>query len=77
VIETDTLWIRTTNDGDQARFAFSTGGEIFHRFGPDFTLKFDKWTGDRLGFFCWNDNRAAGYVDVDYFHYDYDGPKEQ
>ena len=77
VIETDTLWIRTSNDGDQARFAFSTDGEIFHRFGPDFTLQFGKWTGDRLGFFCWNDNVAAGHVDIDFFNYDYDGPKEQ
>jgi len=76
-IEADTLWIRTTNEGDRARFAFSTDGKTFENFGSVFTLKFGKWTGDRLGFFCWNDNKSAGYVDIDYFHYDYDGPKRK
>jgi|GEM_PF-2857981 len=61
--------------GDQARFAYSTDGESFRRFGPEFTIKFGNWCGDRLGFYCWNDNIIAGYVDIDYFHYDYDGPK--
>jgi hypothetical protein len=69
------LWIRTTNDEDQAGFAFSTDGERFERFGPTFTVRFGKWTGDRLGFFCWNDREDSGHIDIDYFHYEYDGPK--
>jgi beta-xylosidase len=75
VIETDAFWIRTVNDGDQARFAYSTDGRTFTRFGPAFTIKFGNWCGDRLGFFCWNSEKAEGYIDIDYFHYDYDGPK--
>jgi len=71
----DVLWIRAANEGDQARFGFSTDGRRYKDFGPEFTLKFGKWTGDRLGFFCWNENEESGYVDVDYFHYDYDGPR--
>ena len=77
VIETDVLWIRTVNQGDQARYAYSTDGESFTRFGPEFMIKFGNWCGDRLGFYCWNDTTAVGYVDIDYFHYDYDGPKGQ
>jgi beta-xylosidase len=77
VIEANALWIRTINQGDQARFAYSTDGESFSRFGPEFTITFGNWCGDRLGFYCWNDNLDAGCVDVDYFHYDYDGPKGQ
>lgn len=69
------LWIRTQNDGDQAHFSYSSDGKQFERLGPVFTVKFGKWTGDRLGFFCWNDREAVGYLDVDFFHYDYDGPK--
>jgi beta-xylosidase len=69
------LFIRTTNAGDQARFEFSIDGKTFKRFGPEFTVKFGQWTGDRLGFFCWNESSEAGYLDIDYFHYDYDGPK--
>jgi len=75
VVDARTLWIRTTNDGDQAQFAWSTDGRTFGDFGPVFTVKFGKWTGDRLGFFCWNDRAPEGHLDVDRFRYDYDGPK--
>ena len=74
-IKQNDLWIRTVNDGDQASFAYSLDGTTFTRLGPTFTVKFGKWTGDRLGFFCWNDQTAVGHLDVDFFHYDYDGPK--
>ena len=75
MVENDDLWIRTTNDGDQATFAYSFDGERFVGMGPTFSLRFGMWTGDRLGFFCWNDHQAVGHVDIDFFHYDYDGPK--
>lgn len=74
-VDVDALYVRTTNDGDQARFAWSADGREFRDFGPTFTIAFGKWTGDRLGLFCWNDLRAQGHVDVDWFRYDYDGPK--
>jgi hypothetical protein len=31
--------------------------------------------GDRLGFFLWNEKEDAGYIDIDWFTYEYDGPK--
>jgi len=34
------------------------------------TTKFGQWTADRLGFFCWNDEKEARYIDVDFFQYD-------
>ena len=71
----DDLWIRTENDGNQAAFAYSIDGEAYADFGPVFTLAFGKWTGDRLGFFCWNERCEEGYIDVDWFHYDHDGPR--
>ena len=49
-------------------FAYSTDGRAFTDLVPVFTVKFGRWTGDRLGFFSWNDIEAAGHVDVDYFH---------
>jgi hypothetical protein len=75
VTEATTLYIRTANDGNQARFAWSADRRTFHDFGPAFTLKFGQWTGDRLGFFCWNDGEPQGFIDVDWFQYSYDGPK--
>lgn len=74
-IRSDQLWIRTRNDGDQATFEYSLDGQRFGRLGPPFTIKFGRWTGDRLGFFCWNEQAETGHIDIDSFRYDYDGPK--
>ncbi len=70
-----TLYIKTSNQGNQATYSYSTDRKSFQRFGPAFTIAFGKWTGDRLGFFCWNEKQEKGYIDVDWFTYDYDGPK--
>ena len=69
------LYVRTSNKVDQATYEYSIDGENFIPFGPTFTIAFGKWTGDRLGFFSWNEKEDAGYIDVDWFTYDYDGPK--
>lgn len=74
-IKSNQLVIRTSNKGNQAFFEYSTNGKNFKRFGPEFTIAFGKWTGDRLGFFCWNEKQEKGSIDVDWFTYDYDGPK--
>ena len=74
-ITSDTLFVRTSNVRNQATYEYSTDGKIFVPFGPTFTISFGKWTGDRLGFFSWNELQDSGYIDVDWFKYDYDGPK--
>ncbi len=74
-ITTNILYVRTSNTSNQAFYEYSLDGETYTRFGPIFTIAFGKWTGDRLGFFSWNEKEDAGYIDVDWFTYDYDGPK--
>ncbi|WP_159020655.1 glycoside hydrolase 43 family protein [Algibacter sp. L3A6] len=74
-IKSNDLFIRTSNTGNQAYFEYSLDGNKYEKFGSQFTLKFGNWTGDRLGFFCWNDKEEQGVIDVDWFTYDYDGPK--
>ncbi|WP_396600645.1 glycoside hydrolase 43 family protein [Algibacter sp. R77976] len=69
------LYVRTSNKINQATYEYSLDGEHYKAFGPTFTIAFGKWTGDRLGFFSWNEKQDAGYIDVDWFTYDYDGPK--
>ncbi|WP_440877013.1 glycoside hydrolase family 43 protein [Thalassotalea sp. PLHSN55] len=71
------LYVRTSNARNQATYEYSFDGKSFKAFGPTFTIAFGKWTGDRLGFFSWNEktDQDAGYIDVDWFTYDYDGPK--
>jgi len=75
VIKHDAIWLRTHNDGEQAYYEYSLDGESFQRFGTEFTITFGRWRGDRPGFYCWNNDKAVGHIDVDFFHYDYDGPK--
>ena len=76
-IRKDVIYYRTQNDGNQAFYEYSLDGETFERFGDRFQLEFGRWRGDRLGFYCWNDTSPVGHIDVDYFHYDYDGPKRR
>ena len=75
IIKTNKLYLRTQNNGNQALFEYSTNGKYFIKIAQDFTLEFGKWSGDRIGFFCWNNKKEEGVFDIDYFHYDYDGPK--
>ena len=74
-ITSNDLFIKTSNTGNQAFYEYSLDGSTYERFGPDFTIKFGNWTGDRLGFFCWNEKEEKGHIDIDWFNYDYDGPK--
>ncbi|MGY6648013.1 glycoside hydrolase family 43 protein [Wenyingzhuangia sp. IMCC45574] len=69
------LYVRTNNKVNKATYEYSFDGTDYKRFGPEFTIEFGKWTGDRLGFFSWNEKEDGGYIDVDWFTYDYDGPK--
>lgn len=74
-IKGNELYVKTTNIINKATFEYSLDGKNFEQFGPEFTIEFGKWTGDRLGFFCWNEVQEKGYIDIDWFTYDYDGPK--
>ena len=73
------VYFRTDNRADRATFSYSFDGENWERFGPEFPLQFGNWRGNRLTLFSYNvltdEAEHAGYFDVDYFHYDYDGPK--
>ncbi len=74
-ITSNDLFIRTENTSNKAFYEYSLDGKTYERFGPEFTIKFGNWTGDRLGFFCWNEKAEKGHIDIDWFQYDYDGPK--
>jgi beta-xylosidase len=73
-ITQDVIYYRTDIAGNQATYSYSFDGESWKRFGEEFQLRFGRWRGDRLGFYCWNDKSDAGHIDIDWFHYDYDGP---
>ncbi|MCM2680681.1 glycoside hydrolase family 43 protein [Echinimonas agarilytica] len=74
-LSSDVLYVRTSNARNQATYEYSVDGKVFKAFGPTFTIAFGKWTGDRLGFFSWNEKQDEGHIDIDWFTYTYDGPK--
>ena len=75
VLRDDILYVRTDIDGDQASCSYGFDGKTWIPIGESFRLTFGRWRGDRLGFYCWNDQKPAGHLDVDWFRYEYDGPR--
>lgn len=73
-LETDIVWMRTEMEAGEAFFEYSLDGENYRRFGPELPLRFGRWRGNRIGFFCWNEKKPAGHVDVDWFRYRFHGP---
>jgi beta-xylosidase len=71
-IEKDIIYFKTTNIGKVANFEYSYDNKHFISFGNDFKLGFGRWTGDRLGFYSWNEIEESGYIDIDWFQYEYE-----
>jgi len=71
VIEQDTLYLRSTNNSYNAKFYYSFDNKAFVQFGPEFLLVFGRWLGDRLGLYSYNELSEKGYLDIDWFHYEY------
>jgi hypothetical protein len=43
--------------------------------GPNGQPGWYRVSGDRIGVYSYNDQADAGYVDIDFFHYRFDGPR--
>lgn len=66
------IWLRSTWDvNGVSRYAFSTDGKSYHSFGSTYQLTWGSYRGDRIGIFNFNTKENKGYVDVDWFQYDY------
>jgi beta-xylosidase len=71
-----TLWLKSTWGADgQSQYSYSEDGKTFTNFGAPYQLAWGNYRGDRIGIFCFNNKTDDGYVDVDFLHYDYSGPK--
>ena len=73
VIDSDKIWVRTTNLGSKATFSYSLDGNTWSDIGSEYTYKagFRKWMGDRIGFCSYSDKKDNGYLDVGWFLYEY------
>ena len=68
------VWFKGDID-DQAvcTFAYSLDGNTFVPIGGTFAFGWHNYRGTRIGICCYNDNAEAGWIDVDWFHYNYLG----
>lgn len=66
------VWLRSkwSTDGI-SKFLYSTDGITFHPLGRTYTLRWGYYRGDRIGIFNYNNLKAEGFVDIDYFRYRY------
>jgi beta-xylosidase len=69
------LWLRSTWGLDgKSQYSYSLDGKTFTDFGDPYQLTWGNYRGDRIGIFSFNNKTDAGYVDIDFFHYNYAGP---
>jgi beta-xylosidase len=66
------IWLQSTWDASGiSRYAFSTDGKSYQTFGGSYQLTWGSYRGDRIGIFNFNRKEDKGYIDVDWFRYDY------
>lgn len=66
------IWLRSTWDANGiSRYALSTDGKSYQPFGSTYQLTWGSYRGDRIGIFNFNTKEDKGYVDVDWFRYEY------
>lgn len=73
VIQGTNLWLKTTWGLDgKSRFYYSFDGKTFTAFGNPYQLMWGSYRGSRLAIYSYNNKDEKGYVDVDFFRYNYE-----
>lgn len=71
-ITTDRVWLRAVSKRYRWQFSVSSDGVSYVDLGPAFTASgWAAWRGVQVGLFNWNECADAGFLDVDWFHYEY------
>jgi len=68
------LWLQAKVEKGFATFFYSLDGKNFTSLGDEVRLLADHHTPNMVGFYTMN-NEEKGHLDIDWFKYDYDGPK--
>jgi len=71
-ITKNTIWLESTwgHDGISS-YAYSLDGNTYIPFGGFYQLTWGSYRGDRIGIFNFNTKEDKGFVDVDWFQYNY------
>ena len=71
-IEGTRLWLRSVWGLDgRSQYFFSLDGRAFAEFGSPYPLAWGNYRGDRIGLYSFNSKADEGYVDVNYFRYNF------
>lgn len=72
IISSESIWLRTSVSKEGiAEYFYSIDGNVYHRFSKTYTLKWGGFRGDHIGIYNYNNLAESGYIDVDWFHYQF------
>jgi len=74
VITQADVWLQAKVENGLTTFFYSLDGKRFKQLGGEMRLLYFGFTPNLVGFYTMN-AEENGYMDVDWFKYDYDGPK--
>ena len=68
------VWLKSIwgYDGN-SKYFYSTNGKTFLQLGKSYRLKWGFYRGDRIGIYSYNSKAERGYIDADWFRYNYAG----
>ncbi len=66
------LWLKSTWGLDgKSQYFYSFDGKTYQAFGEPYQMTWGAYRGDRIGICNYNNKSDEGYVDVDFFRYNY------
>lgn len=66
------IWLRSEwNINGINTYSYSLDGKNYISFGGESQLTWGSYRGDRIGIFNFNTKQEKGYIDIDWFRYDY------
>ncbi len=71
------LRVKVSTEPGTNQFFFSTDNKSFQPFGEPFRAGNGNWKGPKIGLFSFSEEEASGKALFDWFHYVYDGPKQE
>jgi len=75
-ITNNVIYLQSTWGLDgRCQYAYSLDGITFTTFGDWYQFDWGYYRGTRVGLYCYNNKGESGYVDLDWFRYDYAGPE--
>lgn len=71
-INEDYIWLKSVwNINGVNNYYFSTDGNLYLPYGGNSKLTWGSYRGDRIGIFSYNTLEERGYIDIDWFRYEY------